>query len=375
MLSMIRAVYGAAADETRWPSVLERLADAYSGAIAGFQYRTGAEGMVRSARLVRLDPAIARSLATDFATRNPWTRLSQPLYRPGFVYTPDRELPWSALQRTEFYNHILKPAGVAHCFGACVLKTGNNVLSFTVVRSRRRGPYEEQELQRVRTILPHLRRAIQVNERLSRLERTRASLGAGLDGLRHGVFVIDRAGRVVFANRAARALVALNDGLTIADDGLVASGRDDRLRLRKLLAGAVRTAAGEGFEAGGAMTVTRPSMKRSFCLLVAPSKIAVDGSDRGGMATVFVSDPETRIETIEDVARRTFGLTEAEARVARAFASSVSLDQAAETLGITRETLRWHLRQLYRKTDTHRQTALLRRLAAGPARLHPGAHQ
>jgi DNA-binding CsgD family transcriptional regulator len=375
MVSLIRDVYSAAADETRWPAVLERLADEYRGDVAGLQYRVGTEGHITSSRWVRFDPALQVSYRTYFATRNPWTRLSQPLYRPGFVYTPERYLPLRELQRTEFYDGILRPLNVAHCFGACVFKRGDDALSFTVVRSRTRGHYEERELDQVRAILPHLRRAIQVNERLAQLEHNRTSLGGGLDSLRHGVIVVDRSGRVIFANRVANLIVALNDGLTIAKDGLVASARADRSRLRLLLDRAVRTTAGEGFESGGAMTVSRPSMKRSFFVLVAPLKLTRPGCDPSGMATIFVSDPEIRIETIEDVARRTFGLTKAEARVANAFASSDSLDQAAQTLRVTRETIRWHLRQLYRKTGTNRQTGLLRRLAAGPARLHLDALQ
>jgi DNA-binding CsgD family transcriptional regulator/PAS domain-containing protein len=375
MLSLIRDIYGAAADEKRWPVVLEHLSDEFRGGVAGLQYRVGAEGHITSSRWVRFDPALQESYRTYFATRNPWTRLSQPFYRAGFIYTPERYLPFGELQRTEFYEGILRPLNVAHCFGACVFKHGDEALSFTVVRSRARGQYQKSELVRVRAILPHLRRAIQVNERLSQLERTRASLGEGLDSVQYGIILANRSGRVVFANRTARAIAALLDGLTIATDGLVAAAREDRLKLRALLDDAVRTSAGHGFEAGGAMTVTRPSMKRSFLVLVAPMKLEVDGSDPSGMVTIFVSDPETRIEPIEDLARQSYGLTAAEARVAAAFASTESLDQAAETLRISRETIRWHLRQLYRKTGTNRQTALLRRLAAGPARLHSATPQ
>jgi DNA-binding CsgD family transcriptional regulator len=355
--------------------VLERLADEYRGDVAGLQYRVGTEGHVSSSRWVRFDPAVEKSYRTYFATRNPWTRLSQPLYRAGFVYTPERYLPLAELRRTEFYDGILRPLNVAHCFGACVFKHGEDALSFTVVRSHRRGSYEERELERVRAILPHLRRAIQVNERLCDLGRARTSLGEALDSIQHGVILVNRSGRVVFANRTARAIAALQDGLTIANDGLVASGRDDRLKLRRLLDGAVRTSAGEGFESGGAMTVRRPSMKRQFLVLVAPMKLPIDSSHSSGMAVIFVSDPETRIEPIEAVARQAYGLTESEARVAAAFAATDSLDQAAETLRLSRETVRWHLRQLYRKTGTHRQSALLRRLASGPARLHPDTPQ
>jgi DNA-binding CsgD family transcriptional regulator len=375
MLSLIREVYTAAADETRWTTVLERLADEYRGGVAGFQYRTGTEGKVRAARFVRLDPVLQEATRTHFATRNPWTRLSQPLYHTGYVYTPERTLPLSALQRTEFYDGILRPAGVVHCFGACVFKRGDDVLSFTVVRSKTRGPYEDSELEPVRAILPHIGRVVQINERLSDLQRTRASLIDGLDSLRHGVIVVNRSGRVVFANRAARAIVALRDGLSIDADGLIASARDDRLKLRALLDDAVRTAIGDGMGAGGAMMVSRPSMKRPFRVVVAPLTLVPDHAPSPGMATAFISDPDIGVETIEEVTRRLYGLTAAEARAASVFASSEGLDEAADTLHVSRETMRWHLRHIYRKTGTHRQAALLKRLVDGPARVYTRPRQ
>jgi DNA-binding CsgD family transcriptional regulator len=186
--------------------------------------------------------------------------------------------------------------------------------------------------------------------------------------LRHGVIVVDRHGQVVFANHAARAIVAQRDGLSIASDGLVAAGFPERLKLRRLLDEAVRTTAGEGFSAGGAMTIARPSMKRAFLVLVAPLPLALDGNHSSGMATVFISDPETHAETLEEFARRLCRLTATEARIATSFAASGSLEQVGEQLGISRETVRWHLRHLYQKTGTHRQSALLKRLIDGPSR-------
>jgi len=369
MLSLIRHVYGAAADETQWPSVLEHLADEYHGGVAGLQYRTGLDGQVSSSKFVRFDPALQRTYSTYFSTRNPWTRISQPLFQPGFVYTPESMLPLSQLERTEFYDGILRPAGVVHCFGACVFRRGDDVLSFTVVRSRRNGPYDADELNTVRPILPHLRRAVEVNERLAGLARTRASVADGLDCLQHGVVVVNRRGQVVFANRTARAIVALHDGLTIAADGLIPASREERLRLRALLDESVRTTAGDGFSGGGAMAVARPSMKRPFLLLVAPLKLPLEHEAASGMSTVFISDPEAQVESIDELVRRLYGLTTMEARVANAFAASGSLDQTAERLRLSRETVRWHLRHIYRKTGTNRQAALLKRLIQCSSRL------
>jgi DNA-binding CsgD family transcriptional regulator/PAS domain-containing protein len=367
--SLIPQVYTAAADETRWPSVLERLADEFRGGVTGFMYRTGAAGHTRGARFVRLDPALVDALRTDYATLNPWARLSQPLYRPGFIYTPDRELPLPKLRRTAFYEGILRPAGVVYCFGACVFRRGDDVLSFTVVRSPAMGPYEENELARVRAILPHLSCAAQVNERLARLERTRTTLADGLEHLRDGVLVLDRRGRVVWANRAARGIAAQQDGFALTSDGVAASRSTERARLRVLLDDAVRTGEGKGVGAGGAMTMSRPSLKRPFRVLVAPLPLTLDGNGASGLATVFISDPEARLETSHEIIRRLYGLTAREASVASAFAAHANLEQVSSELGISRETVRWHLRQLYRKTGTHRQAALLGRLVEGSSRV------
>ena len=368
MGSLFRDIYSAAADELRWPATLERLADEFGGGVAGLQYRVGTEGRISSAHFVRMDPALLDTYRTHFATRNPWTRLSQPLYRTGFIYTPERMLPLPELRRTEFYDGVLRPTGVVHCFGACVFKRGDDVLSFTVVRSPLGGPYDAAELNRLPPLLPHLHRAIQINERLSQLQRTHTALADGLEQLRHGVIVVNRQGRVIFTNREARGIVAQRDGLSITTDGLVAAAFAERIRLRSLIEDAVRTTSNEGFSPGGAMTVTRPSTKRSFLVLVAPLALAIDNDDPSGMATVFISDPEAHSETLDEFARRLFGLTRTEARVANAFAASGSLEQVGEHMGLSRETIRWHLRHLYRKTGTHRQAALLTRLRDASSR-------
>jgi len=362
-LSMTRLIYTAAADDTRWPTVLERLADEYGGSVAGFHYRLGSQGVIRSARFVGVDPTLGASILTYYSTRNPWVRATQPLFRPGDVIATDDVVSPSSLRRTEYYDGILKPLGLQHGVGACVFKRGEDLLTFTAVRSAAAGPYQGDELRRVRVILPHLHRALRVNERLSQLERTRAALADSMDTLKDGVIVANRAGRVVFANRAARAIVAQRDGLSIAPDGLLASVHSDRFKLRALLNDAALSSAGQGFGSGGTMTVSRPSLKRPFLVMVAPLALPLDADDRTGHIAVFVSDPEAPPETMDEVAERLYGLTASETRVASGLMATGDLGQVAEQLRISRETARWHLKRLYRKTGTNRQAGLVVRLS------------
>jgi DNA-binding CsgD family transcriptional regulator len=367
--SLIREIYASAADELRWPATLQQLADEFGGAVGGFQLRTGEEGRVRWARFAGVDPATREELRTYWATRNTWVTRTQPLFRPGLVLALHHVVPPAELRRTEYYDGVLRPFGVLHGFGACVSKRGSDIMSFSVLRSRAKSPYEASELVRVRALLPHLARALQVNERLSQLSRAHGAFTDGLEQLRHGVVVVDRLGRVVFANRMARTIAAQRDGLAVTRDGLVASSLSERTRLRTLIDGAVCTARGEGIGSGGAMRVTRPSLKRPFLAVVAPLSFALDHGQPSGLATVFLSDPEANAEPADDLLRELYGLTATETRVARAFAATGSLERVAAHLRISRDTVRWHLRSLYRKTGTHRQAALLERLVDGPARI------
>ena len=69
------------------------------------------------------------------------------------------------------------------------------------------------------------------------------------------------------------------------------------------------------------------------------------------------------------VLTRLYGLTPAEARLAAALVAGQSLVDFATEAEITANTARWTLKQVFAKTDTHRQAELVRRLLTGPAAL------
>jgi DNA-binding CsgD family transcriptional regulator len=85
-------------------------------------------------------------------------------------------------------------------------------------------------------------------------------------------------------------------------------------------------------------------------------------------ALVRFFDLESKTRPNPTLLQKSFGLTAAEARMARHISSGESLDAAADELAISYETARKHLRAIFAKTDTHRQAelvALLGKLANG----------
>jgi DNA-binding CsgD family transcriptional regulator len=78
---------------------------------------------------------------------------------------------------------------------------------------------------------------------------------------------------------------------------------------------------------------------------------------------LFVDDPNDDAAPAQiDLYSRAFRLTSAEARLAVHLASGASLTEAADAFGVTHNTVRAQLRAIFDKTETHRQSELVRLL-------------
>src|SRR5690606_12180941 len=78
-----------------------------------------------------------------------------------------------------------------------------------------------------------------------------------------------------------------------------------------------------------------------------------------GCVLAIVLDLESRTAPPASHVRQAFGLTEAQSRVAALLAAGADLDTAAAALGISRETVRGHLRAVHAKTGVRRRSELV----------------
>jgi DNA-binding CsgD family transcriptional regulator len=92
-------------------------------------------------------------------------------------------------------------------------------------------------------------------------------------------------------------------------------------------------------------------------------------TDRDPAAVLFIGDPERPVEVDPRNLIRLYGLSRAEARVAVLLAKGLRLEQSAQQLGLTYETVRKHLKQIFSKTGTDRQAELIRTITSGPCGL------
>jgi len=184
---------------------------------------------------------------------------------------------------------------------------------------------------------------------------------AALNHLPVGVLVVDSGAKVVFKNRCADEIVSLSDGIEVGQNGVCRTSMvEETKELHALIDDVI--AAGDG----GALSLSRPSMQRSLSVVVAP--LGVNGtSENGGLAAVFVSDPERQPAPQKATLMRLYELTEAEARVVQALVSGKRLETVAQDFNVSMNTVRSHLKQAFRKTETNRQSELVKLVLTGSA--------
>lgn len=176
-----------------------------------------------------------------------------------------------------------------------------------------------------------------------------------LDRLQLGVVLLGADGGVVFVNRSARSILEKETAVRLEPGALLLADRAADRQLRQLLP------AGDEEAHGGAVLVPRAG-KAPLTLLVTPLGSEAGRFGAHAVRAVFLSDPERGVGSSEDLLRSLYGLTPAEARFVVQLLQGHTVEQAASELGVSTHTARSHLRSVFAKTGTSRQSELVRLL-------------
>jgi DNA-binding CsgD family transcriptional regulator len=292
---------------------------------------------------------------------NPWTPAEPP--PSGRAITMSSLIPLRDLERTAFYADVLGPSDLA--FGAATfVRTGpERWVGWGFGRSRQQGDYSARDLAVLEAYAPHVARAIALARRSDGLALVRRGDLSALDGLSPGTVLVDEAGRVLLANRAAMALEA-EGALRLSQDGAAC---------RDAAAAAAFSAAVADALAGAAPAPVRFRGKSGavFALVATPlgsraaDRLAEAGARRPAAALFVFSSkgaPAAPPARLQDL----FGFTPAEARVAAEMALGDGEAEIAGRLGIGLNSLKTHRRRIYDKAGVSRQAQLVRLVSRLP---------
>jgi DNA-binding CsgD family transcriptional regulator/PAS domain-containing protein len=352
---ILGALYDAALDEAGWVKCLEAIRVTFSGNYASLIVRKETEddvGLIVSAgdNQTSLDPG------NPFIAMSPFTGLKPDTLVTVRDVTSEQE--WRA---SAYYLDYCRHQGVFHVMAADIATRDGGLYGFRVTRAEGQPDFSRAELEFCGLLLPHIKRALNLHLSINQDRKVSTLYSHAMTQMLVGVVILDQNGLVIECNPAATAIFGLKDGLTVDAGQLQSSYSDDNRKLQKLLREALNTTHMEQLGVTQAMTVTRPSGKLSWGLIL--QRISSDqwteGKQRPSLA-VFVRDTEGRVDPSVRLAQQLFQLTPAETALAIQLANGLSLEEATEALGIKRNTGRAHLRSIFSKTGVRRQTELVR---------------
>lgn len=368
-LEAIEAIYASAFDHGLWHGFVDRLSQHFPGFVIGLRLRDEAAAAERALKMIvcGLPPSHAASYADYYISTNPWA-LSIPQMTAGRVLFGSEMVDPAEFYRSEFYNDWAKPLGVDSSFGYLTEQDpGRHMLFSSLQREAGNGQYDE--MQRLIGLMgPHLRRAMGLSRQFGFLAEERRLRERAMDQFSTGIAVVDSNGRLLYANAAVEQMSQQDDGITLLRGQLRTTSRSTNSRLADCIGLAGRTGVYASLtthvQAPSVIRVERPSGRKPYAVMVAPMPGSAEGLPLAWRSAVmvFINDPEQRLSPTPEMLRSLYGLTPAESRLVIAMLQDFTLDQIGEKFGVSANTLKVQLRQIFAKTGTCRQSELIGRV-------------
>ena len=382
--SLLGLLYEASASPERWPGFLGALQEfAHAEAVAFVLV----DPESRCSFVVNpgFDPNCQRTYSEYFSRHDVLFKRSVAASRlhGGWIGTNRSVISDAEYHRSQVFNDFTKPMGLVHQVAATLEGLDGGLEGgLTMHRKAQSGPFGAETVALLSMLAPHLKRALNTHRVLSLARGRNAVLRQTVESMGQGVLSLDSRGRVLRMTAAAQAILDARDGIEVERGFLRSVVEGEQERLTELVAGATATGTGRGTEfaipcltrtapeagrgplwtpsAGGAMLISRQPPKRPLQLVVAPFHSSEVLLEDCPAAVVFLSDPDARPASRASILRSLYGLTPTECRLADLLMEGCDLGVASARLKMATGTARFHLKAIFRKTGTGRQSELMR---------------
>ena len=347
----------AAVDPAIWPEIMEQIS-----ACVGATGAALLQSDIRTPDIPRtagVDEVINSYFAHGWHTQDVRAVRGVPLLVSGKKVVSDQDIVTTEeIRQSVFFNELLMPHGFKW-WAVVGFWAGTALWGLALQRSAREGPFEASDKRTLAQFSSYLTATATLSKAVGRA----VILGATntLQLIKEPALVLDRQGFVIDMNQDAAQV--FDNEIRVANRRLVFRDQRAMSSLNRLL-DQLRTTPDTGALPVAHIVVQRLT-KRPLLIRVLP----VDGAARtpflGARALLVCSDLSRKSGQQPSVLSEAFGLSPAEAKLASLVAAGISPEQAAEALGIARETARNQLKSVFAKTATHRQgelVALLSRL-------------
>jgi DNA-binding CsgD family transcriptional regulator len=286
----------------------------------------------------------------------------------GTLMSGDEVISDDEFRESAIYQDHARHAGCFHVLGALVPIGGPAEAfgMFGLHRSETESRFGSDDRRRGTIFLPHLKRALQLREKLARLEIQQRAMAQATETLAVGVMLVSSGAQIIFTNPMAESILRRGKGLHARNHQLFATSPATDSELRRHIQNAARSSTGHAGDDGGLLRVARNGAKPLTLSIYPFAAPHLSDGRTVPAALVFVSDPDLIEQPRRDVLAQMYRLTAAEAKLFEALLAGTRLQDYAEQSSLSREAVKTQLARLCDKTGHARQTELVRDALRNP---------
>jgi DNA-binding CsgD family transcriptional regulator len=277
-----------------------------------------------------------------------------------FTHLPDGQVchfrdfvPEAVLAQNAAYHAFIQQIGTDETMGLDITGAARLQLRLRLTKAPGAPKFSAADAELVQSIVPHIRVALAIFERLAAVETEQFIYASAAAQIAVGTIILDRAGNVLRINAPASAFLERQDGVALRHNAVVLATPALQRQLQAFL-------AGPPDHNQITLRISRPSGAPDFLLVAGhvtgPNYVVAAG---GPAVVLFITSPAAASRIPVEAVRERLGLTHAEAAVAAHLAEGLSLTDVAAGLGVSRNTVRAHLRAIFAKTGMQRQAQLV----------------
>jgi DNA-binding CsgD family transcriptional regulator len=266
-------------------------------------------------------------------------------------------------RRAEFYDGFLLRHNIPWGIGTWLHQSPRRQTYIALHALPDRRPFDTRDHALLQRFAPHLRRALEIKDRLTLAGLHAEALRQTFDRATFGLMILDEDVQVLDASELAMVMLERAGALGRAPEGMTTFIDPMGSTLRKLLA----TCMQGGELKDGALRIPRQG-GLPLTLVLAPVRGSAQTwfCDRPSWV-LFVFDPEMRLTTLVQQLSTDLGITTREAEICALLVEGLDVNAISVRLRVSPHTARTQLKSIFRKTGARSQAELVRRVMSGPA--------
>lgn len=355
LLTIERGLLAGVLSDEAWNDALMQLAAQVHASYICITSQNELTGQLDVLEPVRLPDSAVQAYLDEFQALNPSNLLST-MPKEGEQYLDWVELGHRFIERSPYYQEFLKPHGLGYIMAHCVGTFGTQSCNLSVHRLAGEAVFDAEEAAGLSALHGALSRSYALRHRLHSLQQAQVWQRAALDALSFPVMVVNTACSVLQANRAGERWLS-EPRCPLSAGGVGAT--------RQALRHIIRQAVGAPGEPASLATV-RLSFDSDHAGTVFVAIPLGEGGQQAPAAryeaALLMIWPAAPRAPAQQLLRQVFGLSAAEASVARLLAQGHTPQEIAGLRLVGESTVRTHIKSIFQKTHVRRQHDLARLL-------------